>query len=303
MTLSTLLPLFTRHPGVKAIAKCLKQGTSPVTLAGLRGSAPALMLAAAGSAVASGKAEEAGRTFLIILRDEEEAGYFYNDLVQMVGDKSALFFPSSYRRSVKYAQRDAANEILRTDVFTRLGQPHHETLYVVTYPAAMAERVASRQEMDDVTLRVVTGQEYDMMQLCRRMEEMGMRRKDYVYEPGEYALRGSIVDVFSFSSEYPYRIDFFGDEVDSIRSFEVQTQLSREVLSDISIVPNIEHNARSASPLVPVTDVLPKDTVLVTRDLAYVIDCIQVIYDDGFARQAIAEREAEEHATSEMEIL
>ena len=296
MTLSELLPLFGLHPGVKALQRCLAKGTSPVVLTGLRGSAPAVMLAA----TTQGKTA-AAHTFLIVLADEEEAGYFYHDLVQLVGDKSALFFPSSYRRAVKYAQRDTANEILRTDVLTRLNSPS-ETLFIVSYPAAIAERIAPQEEMDDVTIRVATAQEHDLMQLCHRLEEIGFRRRDYVYEPGEFALRGSILDVFSYSSEYPFRIDFFGDEIDSIRTFEVQTQLSREVLQEITIVPNVETGASASTPLVPLTDMLPPETVLVSRDLQFVIDRIQAIYDEGFAKQALAEREAEAHATSEMEI-
>ena len=296
MNLQELLPLFTLHSGVKALSKCLTKGTSPIVLQGLRGSAPAVMIAAL----------DTQRPALIVLDDEEEAGYFYHDLVQLVGDKRALFFPSSYRRAIKYAQRDAANEILRTDVLTRLsayGQhTDKEAPIIVTFPAALAERVASQDEIDDVTLRVSTGQEHDLISLCRRLEAIGFKRRDYVYEPGEFALRGSILDVFSYSSEYPFRIDFFGDEIDSIRTFEVQTQLSRNVLTDITIVPNVESDANAKTPLVAITEFLPKDTFVVSRNMPFVIERIQAIYDEGFAKQAIAEREAEAHATSEMEI-
>lgn len=315
MILSELLSVFTLHPGVKALKRCLDKGTSPVVLSGLRGSAPAVMLAAL-----TQTKKAIAHPFLIVLDDEEEAGYFYHDLVQLVGEKNALFFPTSYRRAVKYAQRDAANEILRTDVLTRLLSFTHaaeegaeesaaegdklvaQSLFIVSYPAALAERIASQQEMDDVTIHVATGQEHDLIELCRRMEKIGFKRRDYVYEPGEFALRGSILDVFSYSSEYPYRIDFFGDEIDSIRTFEVQTQLSREVLHDITIVPNVETGTDANTPLVPFTDALPKNTVVVSRNLPFVIERIQHIYDEGFAQQAIAEREAEAHATSEMEI-
>ena len=276
------------------MTKCLSRGTSPVVLNGLRGSAPAVMLAAMTTE----------RPILIVLNDEEEAGYFYHDLVQLVGEKRVLFLPSSYRRAVKYAQRDAANEILRTDVLTRLAATDCEQagMIIVTFPTALAERVAPQQEMNDVTIRLAQGEEHDLMQLCHRLEEVGFRRRDYVYEPGEFALRGSILDIFSYSSEFPLRIDFFGDEIDSIRSFEVQSQLSREILSSVNIVPNVEGHSDKTTPLVPITDFLPSSTLLVTFNLPFVLERIQAIYDEGFAKQALAEREAEAHATSEMEI-
>ncbi len=304
MTLSDLFPLFSRHAGVKAVQQSLKKGTSPLTIDGLLGSSPAVVLATL----------KTNRPFLIALADEEEAGYFYHDLVQLLDDHRVLFFPSSYRRAVKYGQRDAANEILRTDVLTRLSKledsaenrkkdskEKNESTFIVTYPSALAERVAPKKEMDDVTETIITGHTYDLIPLVRHLEEIGFIRKDYVYEPGEFALRGSILDIFSFSSEYPFRIDFFGDEVDSIRTFEVQTQLSKEVLTEVSLVPECAGGTKNDTPLVPVTDFLPADTVFVTRDENFIIERIQAIYEEGFAKQAVAQREAEKKATSEME--
>lgn len=273
--------------------QCLDNATSPVALDGLRGSAPAVMLGAL--------ALEAGRPFLFVLNDEEEAGYFYNDLNQLLGAEQVFFFPSSYRRAVKYGQRDAANEILRTDVLSRLskweaGATQQAPLCIVTFPTALAERVASRKALTDNTLTLRTGEDHDVIALTRRLEEIGFQRRDYVYEPGEYALRGSILDVFSFSSEYPYRIDFFGDEVESIRTFEVQSQLSKQICSEISIVPQVEAHAQESS-FVAFSDFLPKETLLVSRNLPFVFDSVERIYQEGFARQAIAEQAA----TSEME--
>lgn len=294
MNLSELLPLFSNHPGVQAMQKCLDSGASPIALDGLRGSAPAVML----GALALG----AGRPFLFVLNDEEEAGYFYNDLNRLLGAEQVYFFPSSYRRAVKYGQRDAANEILRTDVLSRLskweegGATGKASLCIVTFPTALAERVASRKALIDNTLTLRTGEEHDVIVLTRRLEEMGFQRRDYVYEPGEYALRGSILDVFSFSSEYPFRFDFFGDEVESIRTFEVQSQLSKQVCGEVSIVPQVEAHARASS-LVAFSDFLPKETLLVSRNLPFVFDSVERIYQEGFVRQAIAEQAA----TSEME--
>ena len=295
MTLPELLPLFAHHPGVRALLHCLREGQTPVLREGLRGSAPALMLGAA--------AHECPSPYLFVLNDEEEAGYFYHDLRQLLGDECVLFFPSSYRRAVKYGQRDAAQEILRTDVLSRLSrwestptEEHPMPLCVVTFPTALAERVASRKELTDHSLTLHTGEEYDIIALTRRLEEVGFRRRDYVYEPGEYALRGSILDVFSFSSELPFRIDFFGDEVETIRTFEVQSQLSKQLCVEAHIVPHVEEQS-SAAELVPFTDFLPPATRLVVRNFGFLTAAVQKVYDEGFARQAVAEMEA----SSEME--
>ena len=295
MTLPELLPLFAHHPGVRALLHCLREGQTPVLLEGLRGSAPALMLGAA--------AHECPSPYLFVLNDEEEAGYFYHDLRQLLGDECVLFFPSSYRRAVKYGQRDAAQEILRTDVLSRLSrwestptEEHPMPLCVVTFPTALAERVASRKELTDHSLTIHTGEEYDIIALTRRLEEVGFHRRDYVYEPGEYALRGSILDVFSFSSELPFRIDFFGDEVETIRTFEVQSQLSKQLCVEAHIVPHVEEQS-SATELVPFTDFLPPATRLVVRNFGFLTAAVQKVYDEGFARQAVAEMEA----SSEME--
>ena len=162
---------------------------------------------------------------LFVLNDQEEAGYFYHDMVQANGDADILFFPSSYRRAIKYGQRDAANEILRTEVLTRLGKS--ESVSIVTYPDALAEKVVSQRELDTQMLVLKVGQEIATDKIAEQLTAFGFEHVDYVYEPGQFATRGSIFDVFSFASEYPYRIDFFGDEIDSIRTFEVESQLSK----------------------------------------------------------------------------
>lgn len=289
--INELLPIFAVHPGVAALAKILNEGTPALTHAeGLQASAAPIVFAAL-----TARTDAPKRTVLFVLDDEEEAGYFYHDLHQMLGDERVLFYPSTYRRAVKYAQRDAANEILRTEVLNRLTDCHSaqsqaDAPYIVTYPAALSERVASLKTMTERTLRIGTGDTYDLTELSRMLPEMGFKRKDYVYEPGEFAIRGSILDVYSYASEFPYRIDFFGDEVDSIRTFEVQTQLSREKKSEVIIVPDTEAGGREA--MVSFTDYLPADTVLAVKNLERVYDDIEHIYQEGFARQALAVQEA-----------
>lgn len=289
MKTEDIATLYARHPGVRALASLVDDpGTQSVACEGLYGSAAAVVLATLAGQLA-------GRMLLVVLGGEEEAGYFYHDAVQVLGETDVLFFPSTYRRAVKYAQRDAANEILRTDVLGRLsGGPESRPRMVVSYPDAMAERVASRRMLDDRTVRLSKGETTDLTQLQERLVELGFRRKDYVYEPGEFAVRGSILDVYSYSSERPFRLDFFGDEIDSLRTFDVQTQLSDEACAAVVIVPEVE---ATAGGLVPFPELLPEGTVAVFDNFSLVRDIVSRIYDEGFARQAQAEREA----TSEME--
>ncbi|MDE7117508.1 MAG: DEAD/DEAH box helicase, partial [Bacteroidaceae bacterium] len=220
----------------------------------------------------------------------------YHDLTQMMGEESkegaeelgpqVLFFPSSYRRAIKYNQKDAGNEILRTEVLTRVAEAGN--LLVVTYPDALAERVVSKRELDESTLMVKVGDGFDISKLEKDIFELGFERVDYVYEPGQFAVRGSIVDVYSFSSDMPYRIDFFGDEVDSIRLFDVQSQLSQGKVELMTIVPNIKKdNAEYISFL----EFLPKDMLIVTQDFAFVCDKIAQIHEEGFSSQAQFEAE------------
>ncbi len=221
---------------------------------------------------------------LFVLSDADEAGYFYHDLVQLMGEDRVWFFPSSYKRAIKYNQKDSANEILRTEVLTRV--QNSVGLYVVTYPEALAEKVVSKRDMADKMLEMKTGEEFDVVQLEKRLIELGFHRTDYVYEPGQFAVRGSIVDVYSFSSENPYRLDFFGDEVDSIRTFDVQSQLSMEKVQNMTIVPEI---AQTGTEYISFLEFLPKDLIVVSRDLVYVCDKVAQIYDEGFSSQALFE--------------
>ena len=238
--------------------------------------------------------------WFFILNDEEEAGYFYHDLRQLCGDENVLFFPSSYRRAAKYARRDAANDILRTEVLNRLTtqETTERPLMIVTFPAAITEKVAPKKTLTEQSFTIKEGDTFDLTKLSEKLLELGFRRCDYVYEPGEFAVRGSILDVFSFSSEHPYRIDFFGDDVESLRTFEVQTQLSAERRSEVSIVPDTADSG--ANTTVDFVEYVPDDSLLIVHDLIFVADTMNQIYKEGFSKQAeqsleeLPEAEAEE---------
>ena len=252
------------------------------------------------AALAQQKKKQASPWFFI-LNDEEEAGYFYHDLRQLCGDENVLFFPSSYRRAAKYARRDAANDILRTEVLNRLTtqETTERPLMIVTFPAAITEKVAAKKTLTEQSFTIKEGDTFDLTKLSEKLLELGFRRCDYVYEPGEFAVRGSILDVFSFSSEHPYRIDFFGDDVESLRTFEVQTQLSAERRSEVSIVPDTADSG--ANTTVDFVEYVPDDSLLIVRDLIFVADTMNQIYKEGFSKQA--EQSLEELPEAEAEQL
>ena len=281
MDIHEILRLYASSPRVVALRSALcDTSLRTVSLQGLVASAaPVVFASVAGGGVPP---------CLFIMNDADEAGYFYHDLTRMLGNDSVLFFPSSYRRRVKYGQRDAANCILRTEVLGRLssygtGQP----LYIVTHPEALSELVVSRGRLDERMMKLAVGQTADIAVLARELRGLGFAETDYVYEPGQFAVRGSIFDVYSYSSEYPFRIDFFGDEIDSIRTFEVQSQLSKDRREAIEIVPEL---ASFAGDKVPFLEFLPDDALLVTKDAAFVRDVIERIYREGFSSQAMTER-------------
>ncbi|MBR1520671.1 MAG: transcription-repair coupling factor [Bacteroidaceae bacterium] len=223
---------------------------------------------------------------LVVMNDADEAGYMYHDLTQMMGTERILFFPSSYKRAIKYNQKDAGNEILRTEVLTRVAEA--QDLLVVTYPDALAERVVSKKELDVNTLPIKVGDTFDINDLEKQIFDLGFERTDYVYEPGQFAVRGSIVDVYSFSSDTPYRIDFFGDEVDSIRPFDIQSQLSESKVEQMTIVPNMK---KDDAEYISFLEFLPKETMVMTQSLEFVCDKIAQIHEEGFSSQAQFEAE------------
>ena len=281
MNIQELEVLYAKLPQVSALAKELgKSSVRTIFLDGLLGSSAPMMFASL--------TQKASPRILFILQDAEEAGYFYHDLTQLLGDRDVLFFPSSYRRAIKYAQRDAASEILRTEVLARLSTLNSPlSTYVVTYPEALAEMVVSKKSFDDRQLVLEKGQVIAVAEIEKTLHEFGFREVDYVYEPGQYALRGSILDVYSFSCEFPYRVDFFGNEIDSIRTFEVEDQLSKDQRDRVEVVPQL---SVAAEEKVPFLSFVPDDMILATKDYLYVRDAIDRAYQEGFSSQALTEQ-------------
>ena len=267
-------------PQVAALAKSIeKSSIKTISLDGLLASAVPMTFSALAQKVSS--------KLLFVMQDADEAGYLYHDLCQIMGDKQVLFFPSSYKRAIKYGQKDPASEILRTEVLSHA--THHDLLYIVTYPEALAEMVVTRKQLDARRLTLTQDQSISVDSICKTLREFGFREVDYVYEPGQFALRGSILDVYSYSHEFPFRLDFFGNDIDSIRTFEVENQLSKERCNSVDIVPELTAVEEKES----ILKFLPQDTLLVMRDQQFIRESIERIYQEGFSQQALQERMAE----------
>ena len=287
MNIQELSQLYAHMPQVAALAKVMGDSKSRnIFLDGLLASSSALLF---GSLTTKCKTK-----IMFVMQDADEAGYLYHDLTQILGDKQVLFFPSSYRRAVKYGQKDSANEILRTETLCEIkneedNKKKDSSLFIVSYPEAMAELVVSHNSMDSRMLTLAKGDEKPMNDIVSTLRDFGFSEVDYVYEPGQFARRGSILDVFSFSSEYPFRIDFFGDEIDTIRTFEVENQLSKDKCDNATIVPEL---SQSNEERIPILQFLPKDTFLCVKDFTYVCDIINKVYEEGFSQQALVEMTA-----------
>ncbi len=297
MKIREISNIYSALPQCGAFLKAVNdESVKHLFLKGMVASSAPVFFAAAASRTENGKkGAQKPLTAVFILQDNDEAGYFYHDLTQILGTDNVLFFPSSYRRAVKYGQRDAANEILRTETLSRLSAAHTAGkgkdnpgfLYVVSCPEALSELVVSKRNLDERTISIGVGDIVNLTDLGRKMRNLGFEEVDYVYEPGQFAMRGSIVDVYSFSSELPFRIDFFGDEVDTIRTFEVADQLSKDSKETVQIVPEL---AQSVTDKQPFTAMLPEDALLVFKDRLYLCSAIEQIYDNGFSKQAFTER-------------
>lgn len=262
-----LLDLFASNKNVFATSQLLNKEKN-IYLKGLKGSAQAVY--------ASSIFIKSSKSFIYVLNDEESAGYFYFDLTQLLGPEDVFFFPSAYKRAIKYGQLDAANEILRTEVMNRLRLPNQKSI-VVTYPEALAETIVAQEVLDKNILELKVDEEIDRAFVTEMLDAFKFEFVDYVYEPGQYAIRGSILDIFSFASEEPYRVDFFGDEIASIRPFNIETQLSNGSLKHIQIIPNLQDvNLKRDSLL----NMLSAKYVLAFQDYAWAAEKIDANYHD-----------------------
>ncbi|WP_167617103.1 transcription-repair coupling factor [Maribellus sediminis] len=279
METTMFLKYFEGHTGFDKVTQKL---TAPpgekLHLHGLIGSSKTILLAQL--------FKNTAKNFVVLLNDREEAAYFYDDLNNLGFDEDTLFFPASYKRSIQYDQPEQENVVQRTEVLNMLSKADKSYL-IVSYPEALIEKVISNESLESNTLQVKTGDKISIEFINEFLYEYGFERVDFVYEPGQFSVRGSIVDVFSFSHEDPYRIDFFGNEIDSIRSFDIENQLSKSQLKTITIVPNIQaENVEGQR--ISLAEFIGENSIWFGNNLNQFIDRISEIH-----RQTLLAREEE----------
>lgn len=266
MTLQEAQHLFATDTRITALNSLLEdKKIKRITVNGLKGSAVAMLFASL---------PIRKTPYIIVADDMDAAGYIYHDLCQIAGENKVAVFPSAYRRDIKYGQIDPPSQILRTETLDSWFKKAHP-VWVVTAPEALAEKVPAKENLDDSTLTIKTGGTVNMDDVKRKLRELGFKDTDYVYEPGQFAVRGSILDVYSYSGELPYRIDFFDDEIDSIRIFNVETQLSEKKVDTVSIVPAelVKENFNGITLL----EFAGKDTIILSQSFSWLKDRIKAI--------------------------
>lgn len=272
----------------EALAKAFAdKRVNRITLYGLAGSAPAMLMGAL-------PAEDGDSPVLVVGDTLDDAGYIYHDLSRVLGEGAVLMFPSGYKRAIKYGQPDPPSQIMRTEVLNRW-DTDRSLRYVVTYPEALAEKVASRDTIDTHTLHLATGGTADLAETAKWLRTNGFQEVDYVYDPGHFAVRGSILDIYGYSSEEPFRIDFFGDEIESIRAFNIETQLSERKLDSIAVISNVAQQS-SGSLLTYLKDNSP----IWVRDADYTVERIKAIAADSFSDSALIADEGDSEAMKQV---
>ncbi len=271
-----LSDLYLNRESTNSVLVEVKKGSSSkLYLKGLAGSSVSL--------VASAVLNQQENPFLFIVNDKEEAAYLYNDLSNLIGGNRVYFFPSSFKRSVQYGQTLPEGVIQRTDVLALLPRLYNnpkQRVAIITYPDALVENVATVETLEKNTLVIRKGEKVSQSFINELLDEYGFERVEFVFEPGQYSIRGSIIDIFSFSSANPYRVDFFGDDVESIREFSVEDQLSFEQLDYITIIPNMQ-SAKELSDGVMLADVLPTNCITWIKNTELAISRMNELFELG----------------------
>lgn len=281
-SINSLSEIFINQQRRRAIEKLLGGDVLCASIYSLAGSSAALFFASI---------THNESPILIIGDNLDDAGYLYHDLSKTLGEEAVLMFPSGYKRDIKYGQVDAPSQILRTEVLNNW-HTNPRLRYVVSYPEAVAERVASKETISKHTLHLKSGSTIDPLDAIKWLRENGFVEVDYVYEPGHFALRGSILDIFGYSNELPYRIDFFGDEIDSMRTFNIETQLSEKRLDEISITSNVAQHSHGES----ILDFIGNSTIIAVRDAQYTLSRINEIAGESFSESSIIANEGDQNA-------
>ena len=228
------------------------------------------------------------KTQIVVLTDREEAAYFYNDLQQFLDEGKVTYLPSSYRRKISDDERDNDSILVRTETLNNIR--NNKDSIIVTYPEALAEKVVQKDIMDEFSVKVNVGDLISMTSIEKEIIKNGFERVDFVYEPGQFSIRGSILDVYSYSEELPIRIDFFGDSIETIRYFDVETQLSGDKTDNISIVPDLSTSELKYK-YTDFFEWLPKNSLWWIEDGQYLYNKIKTLRDNEFAQKVLTDSE------------
>src|SRR5690606_23380096 len=255
---------------VKSLVKSIQAKNPKIHLKGLIGSFDAMVAAAAYTL------QE--RHFIFILPTHEEASYFLSDLESIL-DKQVLFFPASFRKAYEFTQIDASHVLQRAEALSALNHTSELPKMLVTYPEAIAEKVINRDDLEKNTLSITQQSKLSIDFINEFLYEYDFERVDFVYEPGQFAIRGGIVDIFSFSNDLPYRIEFFGDDIESIRTFDVETQLSVSKIHTVIIVPNVQAKFLSNNHI-SLLEYIDRNSVVWLKDVQFTLDILK----DGYKK-------------------
>lgn len=268
MSVKSLIHLYDSSPKVKLIGDQFSIPGQKIQVNGLIGSSLSFVI--------QSLFKKTDLPFLILLNDKEEAAYYLNDLEAMLGEEDVLFYPGSYRRPYQIEETDNANVLLRAEVLNRINS-RKKPAVIVTYPEALFEKVVTKKELDKNTLKIAAGDQISIEFINEVLFEYEFKRVDFIAEPGEFSVRGGIIDVFSFSNDHPYRIEFFGNEVDSIRTFDIETQLSIEKQKKITIIPNIENKFFQEN-RESFMDYIPKNTIVFVQNTSFVVSVLEKLF-------------------------
>ncbi|MBO7523474.1 MAG: transcription-repair coupling factor, partial [Bacteroidales bacterium] len=274
---NNIIDLYDKHPVLSdLLSELLGASTKNINVEGLSGSAK--------SVVISKVFQKTTYTHIIVLQDKENAAYFYNDMMALTDNNDAIFFfPSTYKRSVQYEQTEPANIVLRTEVLNYLASGKRKCV-IVSYPEALMEKVISKRNLKKNTFNISVGDKLSQDFIEEMLQEYNFECVDFVYEPGQYSIRGSIVDIFSYTTDRPYRIDFFGENVESIRTFNTDDQRSVETKKQVSIIPNIQ-DVSIEEINDSFLDFVPPSTMIWFDNSTYIKDKINDIYNQTVGRE------------------
>ncbi|MFB5945358.1 transcription-repair coupling factor [Albibacterium profundi] len=287
MNITTILDQFKSNTKVDELVKALQEASKPkIALKGLIGSADAMV------AISAYQLHQT--PFVFILPDHEEASFFLSDLENIL-DRPLLFFPSSYRKSYDFTQLDSAQVLQRAETLNTLNQDSDSPKLVVTYPEALAEKVINRGDLDKNTLEIRQDTQLDIDFINEFLIEYDFERVDFVYEPGQFAIRGGIVDIFSFSNDHPYRIEFFGNTIESIRTFDIESQLSVNKINHVTILPNVQAKFLTESNI-SLLEYIDPHSVIWFKDVQFTLDILKAGYKKATALwQALSAEEKEQN--------